>query len=48
MGFMEENCPKSGKKIGESCNAWRMYGSPIRTCPKCKSEFLDNWWREVA
>ena len=28
-------------------NAW-MYGSPIRTCPKCKSKFLDKRWREVA
>lgn len=47
MGFMEGNCPTWGKKIRESCNAW-MYGSPIRTCPKCKSEFIDNWWREAA
>ena len=47
MGFVEGNCPKCGKKIREKCNAW-VYGSPIRTCPKCKSEFLDKRWREVA
>lgn len=35
------------RKKERSCNAW-MYESPIRTCPKCKSEFLDKCWREVA
>lgn len=47
MGYMEGNCPKCGARIGERCNAWG-YGSPIRTCPKCKKEFLDKRWREVA
>lgn len=47
MGYVEGNCPKCGKKIRESCNAW-VYGSPIRICPNCKSEFLDKRWREVA
>lgn len=47
MGYIEGNCPNCGAKTGENCNAW-VYGSPIRTCPKCKSEYLDNRWREVA
>ncbi|MCM1180435.1 MAG: hypothetical protein NC347_09280 [Clostridium sp.] len=47
MGWVEGNCPKCGKKVREKCNAW-VYGSPIRTCPHCKREFLDTRWREVA
>lgn len=47
MGYVEGNCPKCGRKIRESCNAW-VYGTPIRTCPSCKSEFLDRRFREVA
>ena len=47
MGYVEGNCPKCGTKIREKCNAW-VYGSPIRTCPSCQSEFLDKRFREVA
>lgn len=47
MGYVEGNCPKCGAKVRERCNAW-VYGSPIRTCPNCKKEFLDKRWREVA
>ncbi|MCM1468495.1 MAG: hypothetical protein NC086_10120 [Alistipes sp.] len=47
MGYVEGKCPECGAKIWEKCNAW-VYGSPIRTCPKCRKEFLDSRWREVA
>lgn len=47
MGYVEGNCPKCGAKVRERCNAW-VYGSPIKTCPSCKSEFLDKRFREVA
>ena len=47
MGCVQGTCPKCGAQVREKCNAW-VYGSPIRTCPKCKNEFLDKRWREVA
>lgn len=47
MGMIVGICPKCGAKVKEKCNAW-VYGSPIRTCPKCNMEYLDTRWREVA
>lgn len=47
MGYVEWDCPKCGKKNREACNAW-VYGSPIRNCKVCNSEYFDNRWREVA
>ena len=47
MGFVQGTCPHCGGMVREKCNAW-VYGSPIRTCPQCKQEFLDKRWREVA
>lgn len=47
IGYVQGNCPECGARVHEKCNAW-VYGSPIRTCPKCKKEFLDKRWREVA
>lgn len=47
MGYVQGTCPKCGAQVMEKCNAW-VYGSPIRTCPKCENEFLDIRWREVA
>ena len=47
MGYIEGNCPNCGERIRESCNAW-VYGSPIRYCNKCRQEYLDKRWREVA
>ena len=47
MGYVEWNCPKCSKNNRESCNAW-VYGSPIRNCKYCNSEYYDNRWRELA
>ena len=47
MNFIEGTCPKCGAKTREKCNTW-VYGSPIRTCGSCKTEYLDKRWREVA
>ncbi|MDD6492259.1 MAG: hypothetical protein PUG54_08580 [Firmicutes bacterium] len=47
MNFIEGTCPKCGAKTREQCNTW-VYGSPIRTCGSCKTEYLDKRWREVA
>lgn len=47
INYIEGNCPVCGAKTKESCNTW-VYGSPIRTCSSCKSEYLDKRWREVA
>lgn len=47
MGYVEGKCPQCGRKVRESCNAW-VYGSPIRKCPHCGSEYLDKRWRELA
>lgn len=47
MGYVQWNCPKCGNQNGEKCNAW-VYGSPIRYCKKCKGEYFDGRWTEVA
>ena len=47
FGYLEGNCGKCGEKTREPSNAFA-YGSPIRFCPKCKQEYLDRRWREVA
>lgn len=47
MGYVEGNCPKCGEKVREKTDAWA-YGSPIRYCTKCKQEYLDRRFREVA
>jgi len=45
--YLEGTCPKCGEKTKEPSNTWA-YGSPIRFCPRCKQEYLDARWREVA
>ena len=47
MSYLEGTCPKCGEKTREQSNTWA-YGSPIRFCPRCKQEYLDKRWREVA
>lgn len=47
MGYIVGTCPKCGAQQNEKCNAW-VYGSPVRRCKKCGSEYFDNRWREVA
>ena len=47
MSYVEWVCPECKTKNRESCNSW-MYGSPIRECKACRSEYLDRRWREVA
>lgn len=45
--FVKVVCPNCGKKIREGGNLW-LYGSPIRTCKKCKKDYYCSIWREVA
>ena len=40
MNFIEGTCPKCGAKTRENCNTW-VYGSPVRICKSCKTEYLD-------
>ncbi|MBP5281789.1 MAG: hypothetical protein J6Z22_04740 [Lachnospiraceae bacterium] len=47
MGYMEGKCGHCGETVKEKSNMWA-YGSPIRFCPRCKQEYLDRRWREVA
>ena len=47
MNYAEWVCPECKTKNREACNMW-MYGSPIRECKACRSEYLDRRWREVA
>ena len=47
ISYAEWVCPECKNKNRESCNTW-MYGSPIRECKACRSEYLDKRWREVA
>ncbi|WP_298772162.1 hypothetical protein [uncultured Fibrobacter sp.] len=47
MNYAEWVCPECKTKNRETCSMW-MYGSPIRECKACRSEYLDRRWREVA
>ena len=47
ISIAEWTCPECKTKNRETCNAW-MYGSPIRQCKACRSEYLDRRFREVA
>ena len=47
ISYAEWVCPECKTKNREACNTW-MYGSPIRECKACRSEYLDKRWREVA
>ncbi len=47
ISYAEWVCPECKTKNREDCNTW-MYGTPIRTCKACRSEYLDRRWREVA
>ena len=47
MNYAEWVCPECKTKNREACNTW-MYGSPVRECKACHSEYLDRRFREVA
>lgn len=47
FGYLEGTCPHCGERTRERCNAFA-YGSPIRFCERCKQEYLDRRFREVA
>lgn len=47
MGYVQSQCPECKSKFNDSSNTWN-YGSPIRVCPKCRAEYLDKRFREVA
>ena len=47
INYAEWICPQCKTKNREACNTW-MYGTPIRDCKACRSEYLDRRWREVA
>ncbi len=41
-------CPECGHKFFVYEPAQRFYGSPIRTCKKCKMQYLDTRYHEMA
>ena len=47
ISYADWVCPECKTKNREACNTW-MYGSPIRECKTCRSEYLDRRFREVA
>ena len=47
ISYAEWVCPECKTKNREACNTW-MYGSPLRECKCCHSEYLDRRFREVA
>lgn len=40
-------CPNCGKDLGLFLRR-DLYGSPFRTCPKCKKEYVDRRYKELA
>ncbi len=40
-------CPHCGYNPGEAADAY-LYGSPIRVCAKCKQEYVDRRYHEIA
>lgn len=47
LSYMEITCPSCGAKSKESCNTWA-YGSPIKICTSCNTEFIDRRFTEPA
>ena len=47
LSYMEVTCPSCGAKKKENCNSWG-YGSPIKICPDCNTEFIDRRFTEPA
>ena len=41
-------CPHCKKNLGNINTDDYLYGSPLKTCPKCKKEYLDPRFHEIA
>ncbi|MBE6587637.1 MAG: hypothetical protein E7647_04390 [Ruminococcaceae bacterium] len=41
-------CPNCNKNIGTVSEGEYLYGSPLRTCPKCKKLYHDPRYHEIA
>lgn len=41
-------CPNCGAKFGDNRTDVYRYGSPIRTCAKCKGQYLNKCYHEAA
>lgn len=41
-------CPHCGQEITSHADDDYLYGSPIRTCPKCGGQYLDKHYHEAA
>lgn len=47
-GYVQGTCPHCGAKIPSyAANKW-LYGSPIRTCKKCGSRYIDSRYHEIV
>lgn len=48
MKFTDGSCPNCGKSLfNYNPREWR-YGSPIRTCRRCKQKYADSRYHEIA
>lgn len=45
--FQPGKCPYCGAKVGYARTDAYLYGSPIRTCPKCKGQYLNPNFHEI-
>ena len=43
-----DRCPECGRKFFYYDSRQRYYGSPVRTCKKCNSQYLDLRYHEIA
>lgn len=44
---MEIHCPNCGRLVGTFVMGDYRYGSPLKTCPKCKAEYINPVFHEI-
>ncbi|MBD5541560.1 MAG: hypothetical protein HDR00_10305 [Lachnospiraceae bacterium] len=47
-GYVQGHCPHCGAKIPSYQEKTWIYGSPLRTCRKCKNRYIDIRFHEIA
>lgn len=47
-GYVQGTCPHCGAKIPSYVAGKWLYGSPLRTCKKCGTRYIDSRYHEIA
>lgn len=47
-GYVQGHCPHCGAKIPSYVADKWLYGSPLRTCKKCRNRYIDSRYHEIV